>query len=181
MGLHLKHYTTTELYIYIESILSSEVIEGSYFETDQKLLDDINGNPVKYRRVFDHVANLKILNYLVDCNKMDSVPYKTEYVLIEHLDSEWNGNYHLSREQFQQIVRKFQYGVKNAASKKTIKQLAINVMSIHTQKGIYVLAYRKLRLDVVKRTLRQDDEITVCMEFALEKTDRKRNSASENF
>ncbi len=169
MGLHLKHYTTTELYIYIESILSSEVIEGSYFETDQKLLDDINGNPVKYRRVFDHVANLKILNYLVDCNKMDSVPYKTEYVLIEHLDSEWHGNYHLSREQFQQIVRKFQYGVKNAASKKTIKQLAINVMSIHTQKGIYVLAYRKLRLDVVKRTLRQDDEITVCMEFALEK------------
>ena len=135
----------------------------------RNFLDDINGNPVKYRRVFDHVANLKILNYLVDCNKMDSVPYKTEYVLIEHLDSEWHGNYHLSREQFQQIVRKFQYGVKNAASKKTIKQLAINVMSIHTQKGIYVLAYRKLRLDVVKRTLRQDDEITVCMEFALEK------------
>lgn len=32
-----------------------------------------------------------------------------------------------------------------------------------------MLAYRKLRLDVVKRTLRQDDEITVCMEFALEK------------
>lgn len=35
---------------------------------------------------------------------MDSVPYKTEYVLIEHLDSEWHGNYHLSREQFNQIV-----------------------------------------------------------------------------
>ncbi len=80
-----------------------------------KLLDDINGNPVKYRRVFDRVANLKILNYLVDCNKMDSVPYKTEYVLIEHLDSEWHGNYHLSREQFQQIVRKFQYGVKKCS------------------------------------------------------------------
>ena len=63
----------------------------------RNFLDDINGNPVKYRRVFDHVANLKILNYLVDCNKMDSVPYKTEYVLIEHLDSEWHGNYHLSR------------------------------------------------------------------------------------
>lgn len=28
MGLHLKHYTTTELYIYIESILSQKSLKG---------------------------------------------------------------------------------------------------------------------------------------------------------
>lgn len=169
MGLHLGQYTTMSLYIYIDSILSSAVIEGSYFETKQELIDDITYNQGKYRRIFDNVANLKVLNYLVDCNKMDSVPYKTDYVLIEHLDGEWQGTYKLTPEQFRQIVSKFQYGAKDAASKKKMKQLAINVLSIHTPKGVYVLAYRKLRLDVQKKTLRQDEEITVCMEFALEK------------
>ena len=169
MGLHLGQYTTMSLYIYIESILSSAVIEGSYFETKQELIDDITYNQGKYRRIFDNIANLKVLNYLVDCNKMDSVPYKTDYALIEHLDGEWQGTYKLTPEQFRQIVSKFQYGAKDAASKKKMKQLAINVLSIHTPKGVYVLVYRKLRLDVQKKTLRQDEEITVCMEFALEK------------
>ena len=41
MGLHLGQYTTMSLYIYIDSILSSAVIEGSYFETKQELIDDI--------------------------------------------------------------------------------------------------------------------------------------------
>lgn len=121
MGLHLGQYTTMSLYIYIDSILSSAVIEGSYFETKQELIDDITYNQGKYRRIFDNVANLKVLNYLVDCNKMDSVPYKTDYVLIEHLDGEWQGTYKLTPEQFRQIVSKFQYGAKDAASKKKMK------------------------------------------------------------
>lgn len=168
-GLHLGKYVTRELYIYIDSILSSVVIEGSYFKINERLVEDINNNPNKYKRIFEHVANLKILNYLIDCNKMDAVPYKTDYALIDDLDDEWNGNYKLSREQFRQIVTKFQYGAKDDVSNKTVKQLAMNVLSIHTPKGLYVLAYRKMRLDVLSHTLRQDEEITVCTEFALER------------
>lgn len=168
-GLHLAQYTTRNLYVFIDSIQSSCVIEGSYFEPNQKLIDDINQNPVKYKRIFDNVANLKILNYLIDCNKMDSVPYKTDYALIDNFDGEWNGNYKLDETQFRQIVTKFQYKTHDEHANKTVKQLAINVLSINTSKGLYVLAYRKLRLDVAKHMMRQDDEITICMEFALEK------------
>jgi hypothetical protein len=168
-GLHLAQYTIRNLYVFIDSIQSSCVIEGSYFEPNQKLIDDINQNPVKYKRIFDNVANLKILNYLIDCNKMDSVPYKTDYALIDNFDGEWNENYKLDETQFRQIVTKFQYKTHDEYANKTIKQLAINVLSINTPKGLYVLAYRKLRLDVAKHMLRQDDEITICMEFALEK------------
>lgn len=100
-GLHLAQYTTRNLYVFIDSIQSSCVIEGSYFEPNQKLIDDINQNPVKYKRIFDNVANLKILNYLIDCNKMDSVPYKTDYALIDNFDGEWNGNYKLDETQFE--------------------------------------------------------------------------------
>lgn len=168
-GMHLGQLTTRTLFVFIDSILSSSVIDGSYFERNQELLDDIEQNPTKYRRIFDNVANLKILNYLVDCNKLDSTPFMTDYSLIDSLDGDWHGNYKLNQKQFHQIVSKFQYGAREDVSNKTIKQLAINVLSINTQKGLYVLAYRKLRLDVENRVLRQDDEVTICMEFALEK------------
>lgn len=59
MGLHLGQYTTMSLYIYIDSILSSAVIEGSYFETKQELIDDITYNQGKYRRIFDTLEKNK--------------------------------------------------------------------------------------------------------------------------
>ena len=43
----------------------------------------------------------------------------------------------------------------------------MNVLSIHTSKGLYVLAYRKLLLDVRRRVLRADSEISVCTEYTV--------------
>lgn len=167
-GLHLAKYITKGFKkIYIDSILSSSVIDGSYFHTEKRLLEDIRRNPLKYRSVFDNVANLKILNYLADCNKLDTTPYKTEYSLITHLDRDWTGTYKLSSQQFQEIVKNFQYGASQNTMNRKIKQLAINILSVNTPKGLYVLAYRKLRVDVMNHTLRQEDEITVCTEFTI--------------
>lgn len=170
-GLHLSKYTTQELKIYIDSILSSSVIDGSYFKTDTRLKNDIGENPVKYQSLFHHAANLKILNYLVDCNRLDTMPYQTEYALISRFDGDCvrAGKYDLSPEQFREIVTNFQYGAKKVFSTK-IKQLALNVMSIHTRQGLYVLAYRLLRLDVKHRTLRQEEEISINTEFTINGT-----------
>ena len=166
-GLHLARYTTLELKIYVDAILSSSVVDGSYFHTNKTLLEDIRRNPLKYQAVFYNVANLKILNYLADCNKMDTTPYRTDYALISYLDRDWKGNYNLSREQFQEIVKNFQYNAKQGSMNRKIKQLAINVLSVNTQKGLYVLAYRKLRLDVMHHSLQQEEEVTVCTEFSV--------------
>ena len=43
----------------------------------------------------------------------------------------------------------------------------MNVLSINTKRGLYVLAYRKLQLDVKRRALRPDDEITICVEYTI--------------
>ena len=40
-GLHLARLTTLELKIYIDSILSSSVLDGSYFDVNEKLIEDI--------------------------------------------------------------------------------------------------------------------------------------------
>ena len=64
-GLHLGKYTTkTYDLIYIDSILSSSIVEGSYCPVNQKLVQDIYLNPQKYKGLFEHAVNLKILNYL---------------------------------------------------------------------------------------------------------------------
>ena len=175
-GLHLREYTTNSYdYIYIDSILSSQIVEGSYCPVNEKLLEDIYLNPHKYKTLFDNTANLKILNYLEMCNRMDTIPYYSDFELVRFLDREsFRGEtYQLSTEQFQTIVKHFQYKMEEKPrtdGKLVIQQLAMNVLSIHTTKGLYVLAYRKLQLDVKRKVLRPDADICLCTEFVIGET-----------
>lgn len=170
LGLHLLQYTVTHYdCIYIDSILSSQLVEGSYCEKNQQLIYDIYLNPEKYNQLFCHVANLKILNYLEDCHRMDVCPYKSDFKLIQHLDREsfTKGAYPLSDEQFKRIVGSFQYKLSKESNNIHIQQLAMNVLSIHTPKGLYVLAYKKLNLNIKKRELVPEEDIIICTEFTI--------------
>ncbi len=173
-GLHLGQYTVAELdHIRIEGILSSRVIEGSYCPVNRELVQDIYENPKKYAALFEHTANLKILTYLEMCNRMDTVPYVSDFALIRYMDREQmqGERYALSEEQFQTIVRNFQYHAdktEQTGGALRIRQLAMNVLSVHTARGLYVMAYRKLHLDVKHRELKPDEEITICTEFTLD-------------
>ena len=173
-GMHLGKYTTqTYETIYMDAILSSAIVEGTYCPVNQSLVRDIYQNPHKYKSIFDHTVNLKILNYLESCSRMDTVPYYSDFELIRYLDREsFQGqDYELSEEQFQMIVRYFQYQTakkQGHEGKLKLQQLAMNVLSIHTSRGLYVLAYRKLQLDVRKRTLRPGEEIMICTEYAID-------------
>lgn len=178
-GFHLGKYTLKQFdQIKIDSILSSQIIDGSYHPVNQNLVSDIQLNPHKYKTLFDQVANLKILNYLEDCNRMDTIPYKQDFSLVRYLDRDsFRGDFYpLSEEQFRKIVQEFQIKAErkketeHLGKKPVIQQLAMNVMSIHTPKGLYVLAYRKLCLDVKQRCLRPDEDITVCTEFTVDGT-----------
>lgn len=173
-GLHLSQYTVEQYdYIYIDSIISSHIVEGSYCPVNERLVQDISLNPHKYKTLFDNIANLKILNYLEMCNRMDTLPYYADFKLIHYIDRDsFKGeSYQLSEEQFRDIVKNFEYKMdkkQNTDGRLNIQQLAMNVLSIHTNKGLYVLAYRKLNLDVKRRTLRPDDDITLCTEFTID-------------
>lgn len=175
-GLHLGQYTVAELdHIRIEGILSSRVIEGSYCPVNRELVQDIYENPKKYAALFEHTANLKILTYLEMCSRMDTVPYVSDFALIRYMDREQmqGERYGLSEEQFQTIVRNFQYHAdktEQTGGALHIRQLAMNVLSVHTVRGLYVMAYRKLHLDVKHRELKPDEEITICTEFTLDGT-----------
>lgn len=86
-GLHLGQLTIGEYdRIFIDSILSTEIIEGTYCPENKILVEDIEMHPERYKNIFDSSANLKILNYLEICNKLDTTPYITDYDLIHYID-----------------------------------------------------------------------------------------------
>lgn len=168
-GLHLELMTVMELTIYLDSITEARIIEGSYCQTNEKLIEDLKLHPYKYQSIFTNVVNLKILNYLEECNKADVVPYQCEYALIRKLDGDrfQNGEYALTEEQFREIVRDFQRGSSSPGGRLRMKDICMNVLSIHTPKGLYVLAYRKLWLDVRGRVLKEAEDISICTEYTI--------------
>ena len=172
-GLHLNRCTIEEYdKIYIDAILSTQVIEGSYCPENKQLTEDIALHPERYQNLFANTANLKILSYLEMCSKLDATPYTTDYELVHYIDGDRvrDGEYQLSEEQFKEIVTNFQWRMSREDKQgKTlhIKKLALNILSIHTKKGLYVLAYRNLNLDVRNKAFKPDEDITVCTQFTI--------------
>ena len=170
-GLRLgSHLALKELTVKINAILSSFVLEGTYYPINKRLCADISENPEKYQCLFNNTANLKILNYLDECHKLDATPYKCDYELIEHIDQDTvpKTGFVLSNQQFEQIVNHFQQRRDDKNGPIKLKQLCMNITSIHTSKGLYVLAYRRLEVDIKNRMLRPAEEITVCREFYID-------------
>ena len=168
-GLHLGTFQNTELTIYIDKIESSKILEGTYQEINEDLIEDIKLNPNKYAFVFTNTANLKILNYLADCNKLDSIPYKSEYDLIDRIDGDklTSAGYLIDEGQFKAIVKSFRKRFEGEYQRRKVTQLCLNLLSVNTKIGLYVLAYRRLELDVKSRTLRPSEDVTICKEFTI--------------
>ncbi len=171
-GLNVSTLETAELILYYSSIKNSHIINGSYHKTDANLLNDIEEHPSRYSFVFQNVTNFRLLDYYIECNKLDTTPYRKEYKLIEELDLDniGEGDYYLNPKQFETIVKSYNLEAKykNTNNKKKMFSLCMNVCSVHTRQGLYVLAYKKLLLDVKNKTLKQDNEITVCSEFTVD-------------
>ena len=173
-GMHLGMYTLKDLKLFIDSITDAKVIEGSYAPVNETLVKDISDNPEKYKSIFSNVANMKILNYLADCNRMDQNPYETKFALVDHVDDEVleNQTLNLSEEQFKQIVRGFENKKKKSDTYHNLQfsQFGINILSLHTNRGKYILAYQPLRLDVSHRQLSAFGDIVICSEFTINGT-----------
>lgn len=175
-GLHLGLLTVQALdYISIDRIQSAEVVDGSWCAVNQTLVDDIRENPGRYAALFDNAANLRVLDYLAACSRLDATPYQTNYSLVHQIDADCFAAYRedtleLSDEQFRELVGRFQRRVddrQKGAARPSLPQLGLNLISIDTQRGLYVLAYRPLRLDVKRRTLRAEPEPVICREFTI--------------
>lgn len=157
MGLHLKTHECSSLEMYFDGIQHAEIIEGSFANRNESLLNDINTNPTRYSCIFTNIHNVKILNYLHECQKLSSDSYQKNFGLLEHLDESKfvNGSYSLTTEESDFLIDYF----KKKVSKKSngdfaaVEQLGLNTLSIKTPKGLYVLAYKELLFDIQNKKL----------------------------
>ena len=170
-GLHLGNYAQRQLTLHADSIVSSSLVEGSYHKTPSRLLKAIEEDE-RYETFFGSVPNLKVLDYLFDCAKLNGTPYVKDFSLISHVDEQSFADHavRLDDEQYGQIIRLLQGNARIGTDRKTMrssKQIALNALSIHTRQGLYVLAYRELRLDVKERVLAIGNNVLICREFAV--------------
>ncbi len=142
-GLNVATSEMKELNLYYDSIIDANLIEGSFCEINSKLLEDIEEHTSRYSFIFNNVANLKLLDYYSECNKLDNTPYRNDYKLIDELDVDviGEGDYNLSNEQFDHLVKVYNYDAKNKRQNKMPRSvsLCMNICSIHTKKGLYRL------------------------------------------
>ena len=151
--------------VYYDKILTAKAVYGTFFaeslnveENEDEFLESISLSKEKY--------NDKILAYFSECSKLDTTPYVSLYTQVLGISTETllkDDRFQLTDTQYKNIIKKF--GSKNDS--KQIDTLALNELSINTQFGLYVLAYRNLVLDIETKCLIPEKHITINKNFIL--------------
>ena len=176
-GLHLKTHVMKRLTLRLDAIREATVIDSSYHTTSPALIEAIESDP-RYQELFGTIANLKILDYLYSCAILNECPELDDFGLVTAVDDESAamGAVQLTDGQFAELVKILQgdtrrkrrgsgQGVQGSTA--FFGQIAMNELSVRTKRGIYVLAYRELRLDAAKRVLAIGKNIVLCREFCV--------------
>jgi len=157
--------------IYFESILSAEVVDGTYARINEELIQAIEADAKSYQFMFESTVNLSVLDYLEECNRYDNAPCATKRLLVHLLDNDVimrGATYQLNDSQFQSIAQAFQNDVEKDKVRLFQTQLGLNLLGITNTKGFYVLAYRRVLLNVNNRTLIPDTDVIINYEYTLD-------------
>jgi len=139
--------------ISMSCILSAELLKFSHYDVPPELIKKLNEDESLYVYEFDRYNN-NILNYYLECNKANNDPFLHKTHLIPEIDLEGlqkQSPYQLSKEQQKQIIKEIYH---NDYNKYYDYKLALCEFSIDLDsKGKFVVAYRELTYDPVKKTM----------------------------
>ncbi len=158
-----------DTFIYINGIQNAIILEQSYYETSEALLNKVTKD--KAVGNFLEVINFdnNILRYLSDCYRLDNDPFLKEIIMIDGIDIHTLNQYDeykLDDKQFNilldRIFKKPQYELEE---KNRYLTLAINKFSIDINDKQYVVAFRVLRLDLKNKILKMKDKTSINKSF----------------
>ena len=139
--------------ISISSIQSAEILKFSHYDVPAELIKKINEDESLEVYEFDRYNN-SILNYYLECNKANNDPFLHKTHLIPEIDLEElikQSPYQLSIEQQKHIIKEI---YSNDYNKFYEYKLALCEFSIDLDsKGKFVVAYRELTYDPVKKAI----------------------------
>lgn len=139
--------------ISISAIQSAEILKFSHYDVPNQLIKKIDEDESLYIYEFDRFNN-NILNYYLECNKANNNPFLHKANLIPKIDLKElikQSPYQLSNDQQKHIIKEI---YNSDYSKFCDYKLALSEFSIDIEaKGKFVVAYRELTYDPVKKTI----------------------------
>ena len=160
------------LVISYSGIKKAEILEQSYYESPQELIDAIDNEDVlKDFLEVEHFDN-NILRYLADAYQLDNDPYLKNTIMLSGIDLDSlskSRKCKLDDQQFSILLEEVFKKEQNDSSKIYRKQdLSINSFSIDINNKQYVVAYRKLFLDFKSKSLRMSETTSINKSFLIE-------------
>lgn len=142
--------------IFISSIQAAEILKFSHYDVSEELIKKIDEDESLQKYEFDRYDN-NVLNYYLECYKANTDPFLHKTHLIPDLDIselEKQNPYLLTDNQQYHILKEIYY---NDYHTFYDYELAICEFSIDLEsRGKFVVAYRKLTYDPVRKTLRME-------------------------
>ena len=157
--------------IYVDSIKSAKVIEGTNYHVPDTLIKKIENNLNKLDWLKYDTFNNNILQYLKECYRNDNDPYQKEYELIEGIDYrelKEKKKYKLNNVQFGKIIDNIYKTELNENNRYNYQQLSINILSISVDKKLYVVAHKTVLLDLYEKSLILCDQFIINKFFLIE-------------
>ena len=152
--------------IYIEGIKQANVVEGSSFEKQEKLIEKIKNNLEDF--LFLELKSLddRVLNYYLDCYAQDQEPFHNEFTLFKGLDiHRFSGDIvKLSDSVFKELINVLnsQLRMKINTSTTLFERVVINYLSIHrSDTQIIPLVYYNVKIDIENKLLIRDEKLTI--------------------
>lgn len=135
--------------IFFDKIYEALLLEGTTYDVPSSLIDFIERNINELDWLCYGQNQSNILNYLIECAKYDKEPYQKIFVLIDGIDVEVlnkEGFYKLTLSQVDKLLKylKNYSTVYRNNCYSNFKELVINLLSISTNKGLFVIAYKKV-------------------------------------
>lgn len=164
----------SNVFLYYDKILKANVLDHTTYDRPVSLISKIENNIDKLSWLSYDLYNEKILTYLKECIKYDSVPYQKETAMISGIDeselqkSRKQGFFELSLNQIAELTKKIEkIGKQDKERYYKITELVINVLSIKTKRNdLFVAAYKRLLFNPLERKLILDNNILFNYEFS---------------
>jgi hypothetical protein len=139
--------------LYISRIQTAEILKFSHYDVSENLIKRLDEDEKLQIFEFDQYDN-NVLDYFLECYKANKNPFLYKVHLIPGVDLTElvrENPYPLTKEQQKQLIKDIYH---NEYHKFHDYELAISEFSIDLRsKGKFVVAYRKLELDPVNKTL----------------------------
>lgn len=143
--------------IYFDQIIKAEIIEGTTCPLQETLIQKIISHYADFDFLEYSGINERILEYYRECYQQDRDGSVRRYHLVRGIDADIleGKTVSLSPALFQEFVHnlKLHQKEKRQKSRQEIIRMAINVLAIHSPRGLYPIVYQELLLDVERKAL----------------------------